>query len=63
MGEKARIRDKIPSVILTVASGTRVSSIFDDVAPSSSGDADVSFRLSAVNEIRSSSHMHPYLET
>jgi hypothetical protein len=61
MEEKARIRGKIPSVVLTVTSGTRVSSIVDDFAPSSSGDAEVSFRFSAVNEIRS--YMHPYLET
>ena len=50
MEEKDRIRDKIPSVTLTVDSETRVSSTVDDVAPSNSFDAEVSFRFSAVNE-------------
>jgi hypothetical protein len=59
MEEKARIRDKMPSAILNVASSTwtRMSSTADDDASSSSGDPKVSFRFSAVNEIRS--YMHP----
>src|SRR6267154_4516787 len=58
MEKKARIRDNMPSAILNIASGTQDSSTAD--ASSSSDDAQVSFRFSAVKEIRS--YMHPYLE-
>ncbi|KAF8498213.1 ankyrin repeat-containing domain protein [Russula emetica] len=39
MEESARIRDKMPSAILNVASGTRRDSTADNDAPSNSGDA------------------------
>jgi hypothetical protein len=48
MEEYARIWDKMPSAILNVTSGTRVSSATDDDASFSSDDAEVSFRFSAV---------------
>lgn len=59
--ENARIRDKMPSAILNVTAGTRVSSTADDDASPSSDDTEVSFRFSAVKEILS--YIHPYLET
>jgi palmitoyltransferase ZDHHC13/17 len=61
MEEKARIRDNMPSAILNIASGTRPGSTADNDASSSSGDAQVSFRFSAVKKTRS--HMHSYLHT
>src|SRR6266567_4086203 len=61
MEEKARIRDKMPSAILNVASGTRRGSTPDNDASSGSGEAQVSFRFSAVRKTHS--HMHSYLHT
>ena len=55
--EKARIRDKMPSASLNVAS----RSAADNDASSSSGDAQVSFRFSAGRKTRS--YMHSYLHT
>jgi len=60
MEERARIRDKMPSAILNVASGTRGSTIDKD-ASSSNDDAQVSFRYSAAR--KTCSHMRSYLHT
>ena len=58
MAEKARIRDNMPSAILSVA-GTRLGSTGDEDASSSSGDAQVSFfRFSSVRKTRS--HIDSY---
>ena len=48
------MRDKVPSTVLNVATGTWI------VSSDANDDAQVSFRFSAMKEIRS--YMHPILK-